>query len=54
MKIKTTLVVITLLFGPTYALAEGCPHDRQQEASLTCATGTNYDAATKSCVATTS
>lgn len=54
MKIKTTLVAITLLFGPTFALAQGCPHDSQQEASLTCAAGTNYDAATKSCLATTS
>jgi hypothetical protein len=54
MKIKTTLAAITLLLAPTFALAEGCIHDRQQEASLTCAVGTTYDADTKSCVTTTS
>ncbi len=53
MKITTTLAAITLLLAPTFALAQGCSKD-QTEASLTCAVGTNWDATTKSCVATTS
>ncbi len=54
MKIKTTLAALALLVAPTFALAEGCPYKAQQEANLTCASGTTYDTATKSCVTATS
>jgi hypothetical protein len=49
--------VITLLLAPTALLAEGgsgCHKGTLDEASLSCAQGTTWDAATKTCVTTTS
>ncbi len=57
MKTKTTYAaVIALLLAPTFAFAgPGCGGDKvQTEASLSCADGTIYDEATKTCVTTTS
>ena len=54
MKIKTTLAVIALFLAPTLAVAEGCMHDRMDEAKLSCAPGTVLDEKTGTCVMTTS
>lgn len=54
MTIKMILAALAVTVAPTLALAQGCSHMKATEASLTCATGTTYDAATKTCVATTS
>ncbi len=53
MKLTTTLAAIAFLLSPTLVLAQGCDKDRT-EASLTCAAGTSWDAATKTCVVSTS
>jgi hypothetical protein len=50
MKIKTTFAALAMILAPGLALAEGCVHQRQQEAAVSCATGTALDAATGKCV----
>jgi hypothetical protein len=50
MTLKTMLVALALTLSPGLALAQGCPHDRQQEASVSCAQGTTLDAATGKCL----
>ena len=53
MTIKTLLATSAILaFGATASLAEGCNWSKQQ-ASMSCATGTVYDADTGSCKAVT-
>ncbi|MGL5009668.1 MAG: carbohydrate-binding module family 14 protein, partial [Paracoccaceae bacterium] len=51
MKIKTTFAALALILAPGLALAEGCRHDNAiQDANMSCAAGTTFDAATKTCV----
>jgi hypothetical protein len=49
---KTKLVVAVLAFAasltPAIAAGDGCNHD--QQASMSCAEGTTWDAATKACI----
>jgi hypothetical protein len=54
MKITTTLAAIALALSPTFVFAQGCLHSQTKEASLSCAAGTSWDEATKSCLTTTS
>jgi hypothetical protein len=51
MKIKTTLVALTLSLAPTFALAGGgCNSDKMKISASSCVEGTVYDAATGVCV----
>jgi hypothetical protein len=50
MKIKMTFAALAMIMAPGFALAQGCVHDRQQEASVSCAAGTVLDTATGKCV----
>jgi hypothetical protein len=52
MTIKTLAAAVALTVLPTLALAYECGFDKQ--ASISCADGTKYDAATNQCVAITS
>ena len=52
MTIKTLAAAVALTVLPTLTLAMGCNYDKQ--ASMTCADGTKYDAATGTCVAVSS
>ncbi|MEM8655860.1 MAG: carbohydrate-binding module family 14 protein [Pseudomonadota bacterium] len=52
MKTKTVLVALALTLAPTLSLAMGCNYGKEQQA-MSCATGTVYDADTKTCVSTT-
>jgi len=55
MKMKALLATIALvaLVSPALAMGEGCNHD-QQDAKVSCAEGTTWDAATGSCVTASS
>lgn len=51
MKIKTTLITLTLALAPTFALAGGgCHSEKTKISASSCAEGTVYDAATGTCV----
>ncbi|KIN71869.1 hypothetical protein [Sulfitobacter guttiformis] len=50
MKMKIALATATLLLLPTLSMAAGCNYDKQ---AMSCAQGSVYDSASKSCVATT-
>ena len=51
MKIKTTLIALTLGLAPTFALAGGgCNHEKMNISASSCVEGTVYDAATGTCV----
>lgn len=55
MTLKMIFAALALTVSPTLALAGGgCNSMKSTEASLTCAAGMTYDAATKACVTTTS
>ncbi|MBT0957141.1 adenylosuccinate lyase [Alphaproteobacteria bacterium KMM 3653] len=54
MKTKTVLAALALTLAPTLALAMGCGSEHSQEASISCADGTTYDADAGKCVASTS
>lgn len=49
MKIKTLAIAVALTAAPTLGLAMGCSHGKEQQA-MSCATGTAYDEATKTCL----
>jgi hypothetical protein len=49
---RILLVGLTLCLSPMAALANGCEHD--QRAQISCAEGTVWDDATKSCINQTS
>lgn len=55
MKMKTLLATLALaaFVSPVLAMAEGCSHG-QQNAQISCAEGTTWDEATKSCVTASS
>ncbi|MGL4320295.1 MAG: adenylosuccinate lyase [Paracoccaceae bacterium] len=55
MTMKTTFAALALILAPSLSLAEGgCSgHDAVKDASISCAQGTTYDAATGTCVAGT-
>ncbi|MEZ5754376.1 MAG: adenylosuccinate lyase [Paracoccaceae bacterium] len=51
MKIKTTLIALTLGLAPTFALAGGgCNWEKTQQSASSCAEGTVYDATSGTCV----
>ena len=51
MKMKIALATASLMLLPSFAMAMGgCNYDKQV---MSCATGSVYDADSKSCVATT-
>ena len=51
MKIKTTLIALSLTLAPTLALAGGgCNSEKTRISASSCAEGTVYDAATGTCV----
>lgn len=52
MTIKTLAAAVALTLAPAFAFAAGCNYDKE-EITMSCATGTVYDSATQSCVATT-
>ncbi len=55
MKIRLALVSFVIVLAPSLALAQGCSHGKPaQEASISCADGTVFDAASGRCVSTTS
>ena len=51
MTMKTLLAALALILAPGLAVAQGCS-DRQaiQDASMSCAVGSIYDAKTNACV----
>lgn len=51
MRLKMTLAVLALSLAPSVAFAMGCSGGHSDTASMSCAAGTAYDAATGSCVA---
>ena len=53
MKTKTVLVALALTLAPTLSLAMGCHYGKHEQQAMSCADGTVYDAASKSCVSTT-
>lgn len=53
MKTKTVLVALALTLAPTLSLAMGCNYGKHEQQAMSCADGTVYDAASKSCVSTT-
>jgi hypothetical protein len=50
MTLKTMIAAAVLALSPMAALASGCGWGKSEQASMTCADGTVYDAATASCV----
>lgn len=50
MKMKVALSAAALMLLPSFAMAAGCSYDTQ---AMSCAVGTVYDAASNSCIATT-
>lgn len=50
MKMKTLLAALALTVAPGFALAYSCNFDRIDTASMTCAEGSAWDAATQTCV----
>ena len=50
MKLKIA-VLAALMLAPSMTLAEGCSHGKHQ--AMSCAEGTAYDAATKTCMPVT-
>lgn len=51
MRIKTVLAAFILASTPAFAIAQGCSYDLHgQEARMSCAEGTTWDAASGSCV----
>ncbi|WP_227267806.1 adenylosuccinate lyase [Roseobacter weihaiensis] len=53
MTIKTLAAAVALTLLPAVAFAAGCNYGKQQEASMSCAEGSVYDAQSGICVATT-
>ncbi|NSX55460.1 carbohydrate-binding module family 14 protein [Parasulfitobacter algicola] len=53
MKMKTLLAAVALTLTPAFAFAAGCNYGKD-EVAMSCASGTVWDAASKSCVSTTS
>jgi len=55
MRIKTVLAAAILTMTPAFAMAEGCSFGfHGQEASMSCAEGTSWDATSGTCVPTVS
>ncbi|WP_299559922.1 hypothetical protein [uncultured Sulfitobacter sp.] len=50
MKLKIAFSTAALILAPQFALAAGCSHSKQV---MSCSEGSVYDAASQSCVATT-
>lgn len=51
MKIKTTLIALTLSLAPGFALAGGgCDREKMNISASSCAEGTVYDAASGTCI----
>jgi hypothetical protein len=50
MTIKTTFAALVLAFAPSIAFADCAGKDTMQDASISCAVGSTYDAATGKCV----
>ena len=50
MKLTTLLTVLVLTTAPSLAMAMGCS-DGHQEAAMSCADGSTWDADSKTCVA---
>ncbi len=50
MKLKIALAAAALILVPQLSVAAGCSHSKQ---ATSCAEGSVYDAASQSCVATT-
>ena len=53
MKTKTLAVALALTLAPTLSFAMGCNYGKHEQQAMSCAAGTTYDAATKTCVTTT-
>ncbi|WP_172839531.1 hypothetical protein [Sulfitobacter alexandrii] len=49
MKIKTLAIALALTAAPSLALASGCMYGKEKQA-MSCAAGTAYDSATKTCL----
>ncbi len=48
---KTTMfAVIALIAAPSFAFSQGCPKGEHTSAAVSCALGTEWDAAKESCV----
>jgi hypothetical protein len=51
MTIKTTFAALALILAPSLSLAQGCIHDDAvKDASISCAVGSTYDAASGKCI----
>ncbi|MEZ5913062.1 MAG: hypothetical protein R3D84_13315 [Paracoccaceae bacterium] len=50
MKARLLLSALALALSPAIALAQGCSHGRDVQASTTCADGQVWDAATNTCI----
>lgn len=54
MKTKALLAALALTLAPTVSLAAGCSYGHsKEEVAITCAAGSTYDQASKTCVPTT-
>lgn len=53
MKLKIALTTATLVLAPTLGLAQGC-NSHKHEQAMSCAAGSSYDSATKTCQPVTS
>ncbi|QFT59467.1 hypothetical protein FIU94_11590 [Sulfitobacter sp. THAF37] len=49
MKIKTLAIALALTAAPSLGLAAGCSYGKEKQA-MSCAAGTTYDSATKTCM----
>lgn len=50
MTIKTTVAALLLTLAPGLAIAMGCQGDHGQQAAISCAEGTMWDAEESACV----
>ncbi|MCU0802272.1 MAG: adenylosuccinate lyase [Rhodobacteraceae bacterium] len=54
MTIKTTFAALALILSPAMVFADCSGKDTMQDASISCAVGTSYDAKTGTCIPGTS
>lgn len=54
MTIKTSFAALVLILAPTFSFADCAGKDAMQDASISCAVGSTFDAATGKCVPGTS
>ncbi|WP_299733181.1 hypothetical protein [uncultured Tateyamaria sp.] len=53
MTTKTFAVALALTLAPALAFAQGCNYGKHDQQAMSCADGTTYDAASKTCLPTT-